>query len=205
MKRFKLATESKCMLGAMGVFLATAAVAVIINSTLSGYGWHLEWSISKYVGLETWSAIMFAAGNLAVALLMGKYLWSLGERWKMPKIYYLAVLVMAVALLWLSFCPVGYFDVAGEKSTISLMHVMSSRLMFVMMMAIAMIVIMCRRAGVSAHALCVGYLVYAIFCVIGELTRADWFVPLTLIFESAYLFGFMMVMAYCGVNARKVR
>ncbi len=202
MKKIRLQAESKWMVGAILVFVVTATIAVVLNSTVGGYGWHTNWSISRYVGLEAWSAIMFALGNCVVAALMGRYLWRLGERWKMPKVYYILVLVMAVALLWLSFCPVGFFDVGGENSTISLMHVLSSRMMFISMMLIAMIIVMCRRAGMVAHALNVGFLVYAIFCVIGELSRADWFVPLTLIFESTYLLGFMVIMAYCGASAR---
>lgn len=203
MKRVNLDVERKCMFGAILIFLVTAALAIVLNTTVGKYGWHLEWSISRYVGLELWSAVLFAIGNCFVAAFMGRYLWKLGERWGMPKLYYALVLVMATALLWLSFCPVGFCDMDGQTSTVSLMHVMSSRCMFISMMLISMIVVLCRKAGMTAHALNVGYLVYAIFCVIGELSKATWFVPLTLIYESVYLFGFMLIMAYCGAKARR--
>ena len=203
MLKARFGAESKRMILALMIFLATATLAVVLNSTVGGYGWHLNWSISRYVGLELWSVMLFAIGNCFVAALMGSYLWRLGERWKMSKIYFVLVLVMAAALLWLSFCPIGFCDVGDMRSTVSLMHEFSSRTMFITMMLIAATIVICRRAGRLAHALNVGYRVYASFCVVGQLTRAEWFAPMVLVYESVYLIGFLLIMAYCGASARR--
>ena len=90
-------TQKKWMLLAIGIFLVTSLLAITINSL--SYGWHIEYSISRYVGLETWSAVLFALGNIVVAGLFGKYLFAVGEAWRMPKWFYVVVVVTAMALL----------------------------------------------------------------------------------------------------------
>lgn len=64
---------------ALAVFLTTATLGVVINSFVFGRGLSLDRSISRYVGYETWSAILFALGNFLVVAMVGKYLWKLGR------------------------------------------------------------------------------------------------------------------------------
>lgn len=182
---------------ALGVFLVTASLGVIINSFVFGRGFRLGWSISRYVGCETWSAILFALGNFLVVAMVGKYLWELGEKWHMLRVYYYCAFLMCVGLVLLSIFPVGYFDNAAGKSVISFVHEISSRTMFIAMMLMAAMLAGNWRASAQTRAVCVAYLVYAVFCVTGYLTHGSWFTPLILIFESVYIATFPMVLAAC--------
>lgn len=185
---------------ALAVFLVTSFAAIIVNSTLLGHGFHLEYSISKYVGLETWSAVLFTIGNFFVAALFGRYLWKLGEAWGMPRLFYYLIIVMVVGLLTLSFCPSGYFDFEGKKNLITWLHEISSRTMFVAMMAEAALIAFWKKASRLAHALCVAYVVYAFICIIGYFTKGEWFLPLMMIYETMYLAAFMIMLAFCGMR-----
>lgn len=182
---------------ALAVFLTTATLGVVINSFVFGRGLSLDRSISRYVGYETWSAILFALGNFLVVAMVGKYLWKLGEDWHMLRIYYYCAFLMVVGLILLSIFPVGYFDINGQRSVISFAHEISSRMMFIMMMLAAAMLAGNWRASAGTRAACVMYLVYAVFCVTGYLTQGSWFTPLILIYESVYIATFPMVLAAC--------
>lgn len=182
---------------ALGIFLVTAGLGVIINSFVFGRGLRLGWSISRYVGCETWSAVLFALGNFLVMAMVGKYLWKLGEKWHMLRVYYYCAFLMCVGLILLSIFPVGYFDNASGKSVISFAHEISSKMMFIAMMLMAAMLAGNWRASAQTRAVCVAYLIYAVFCVTGYLTDGEWFTPLILIYESVYIATFPMVLAAC--------
>lgn len=187
--------NKKLMFLAMAVFVLTATLAVAVNS-LTGYGLHLDYSISRYVGLETWSALMFALGNFVVAVAMLYYMYEVGQAWRMPRVFYWCVIIMAMALIGLSVCPIGYFDPAGAvygTSAPSLIHHTCSRIMFVMMLVVVMMVVLSTRAHRETKYWGIMYLVYGIVCVLGYFTKADWFQGAMLIFESLYLLGFMVL------------
>lgn len=185
------------MVGAIGSFLGTAALIIALNSIVCRYGFHIDYTISRYVGLEHWSAIVFFISNVFVAFLVGKYLFQLGDAWKMPKLFYVVTVLMAVALVGLSAFPIGLFDVNDTTSIISWAHQITSRTMFIAMMLIAMMIVVCRRAGVLAHRANVIFLVFAVVFLVGYLTKAAWFLDHVMVYETAYLFGFMVAMALC--------
>lgn len=193
--------NSGLIAAALATFLATAFTAILVNSSIMGHGFHLEYSISHYVGLETWSAVMFTIGNFFVAAFFGVYLWRLGEAWGMPRLFYYLIVVMVVGLLMLSFCPSGYFDVeGGSKNLITWIHEISSRTMFIAMMLMAALIAVWKKAGAMAHAVCVAYVVYAIICIAGYFTQGEWFVQELMIYETVYLASFMIMLALCGVR-----
>lgn len=193
--------NSGLIAAALATFLATAFAAILANSSIMGHGFHLEYSISHYVGLETWSAVMFTIGNFFVAAFFGTYLWRLGEAWGMPRVFYYLIVIMVVGLLALSFCPSGYFDVeGGSKNLITWIHEISSRTMFIAMMLMAALIAMWKKASRLAHAICVSYVVYAIICIIGYFTQGEWFLQGLMIYETVYLAAFMIMLALCGVR-----
>lgn len=194
-----VARKRGLMLGAIGLFVLTATLAVVIN-TLAGYGFHLEYSISRYVGLETWSAVLFALGNFLVAAWIAQYLDYLGRIWEMPRWFFWVIVVMVAALVGLSVCPLGYFDRApGVKSMPTLVHELASRLMFSMMMVVAAAMLVKGKIGTAGG---VAFLVYGVLCVLGYLLKAPWFMNMMLIFESGYLLGFMVLCWGAGDNKR---
>lgn len=196
MRRTKLPSKW-LVVGAMGSFLGTAFLIIALNSTVGRYGFHADYTISRYVGLEHWSAIVFFLSNIFVTILIGRYLFLLGAAWKMPKLFYVLTVIMAVMLVGLSAFPIGLFDVNGTTSIISWAHQITSRGMFITMLLIAMMIVACRRAGAVAHIANILFILFAVVFVVGFLTKAPWFLSHAMAYETAYLLGFMIAMALC--------
>ena len=129
-------------------------------------------------GLETWSAVLFALGNIVVAGLFGKYLFAVGEAWRMPKWFYVVVVVTAMALLGLSACPIGYFDPNGAdfgSSAPSWMHKICSRLMFACMLILAFVWQWNSVVQMKMRRWCAVFVAYGIFCILGYIFGSNWF------------------------------
>ncbi len=192
------------IVGALAIFLGTAFLSIALNSTVFGHGLNISESISHYVGLEVWSAIVFTLGNAFVAMLMSVFLWKLGEVWRMPKIFYVLIVVLVASLMGLSVCPAGMFDVGESTSLITWIHIITSRTMFITMMAIAALIVICRHANTLAHIVNVIYLIYAVICVVGFMSGAEWFMSGVMIFETMYLAGFMFAIAACDERSERI-
>lgn len=187
------------ILAALGTFLVGGGVAVVRGILSEAYmgraqAWALGNTISYYVGTSTWAAVMFAVLNFVTVLLIGYYLWQVGQVWQMPRIYYHLVVILAVAFVWLSVCPVYYVDYMGHVSLVSRMHEVASRTMFVMMALIVLLMVLNRTASTGTRALGVVYLMFAIVSVFGYLTNGAWFTPAILVWESSYILAFLLVM-----------
>lgn len=174
----------------MAIFAVTMLAAVVGNS-LMGYGWHINYSISRYVGLETWSAMLFALGNFVVAGLIGRYLYQVGEAWQMPRWFYWVVVLLAAGLVGLSVCPLMYFDHNGIKSTPTMVHEICSRTMFAGMLVVAGTLLTRRGLNKVTKVYAAVFVVYGLLCCVGYLTKAGWFIGLMLFCEAAYIWGFM--------------
>lgn len=186
--------QRRKMLRAVGVFLLTALAIVGLNSL--SHGWHWDYSISRYVGLETWSAVLFALSNLVVAGLFGKYLYMVGELWQLPRWFYWMIVLTVVGLLGLSACPIGYFDAPGTtfaSSVPSQVHQLCSRLMFVCMMLMALTWLLRSQVQTKIRGWCGVFLTYGVLCTVGFCFDMAWFDRLILVFESAYILGFMVL------------
>jgi len=201
----KLAAPKKsCLIIALAIFLITAMMAVMVNSFVVGYGLSTGRSISRYVGYEVWSAVVFAIGNFFVSGVMGVFLWRLGKLWEMPRIYYYCVFLMVLGLITLSVCPIGLYDVGEQKSVVSLVHELSSRTMFIMMMIAAGLMAIKPYGTKVSRVLCVIYVFYGLVCVFGYLGNEVWFESRVLIFEILYIVGFV-VMLLCQRDKRLIK
>lgn len=194
------------ILAALGAFLVGASIAVVRGILAQAYvgraqAWALGNTISYYVGTSTWTAVLFAALNFVTVGLMGYYLWQMGQVWRMPRIYHYLVVILAVAFVWLSVCPVYYADYMGHVSLVSRMHEVASRTMFIMMALIALLVTLKREASVSTRILGVVYLVLAMVSVLGYFIKGAWFTPVILIWESSYILAFLLLMAVARKRA----
>lgn len=187
------------ILAALGTFLVGGGIAVARGILSEAYlgraqAWALGNTISYYVGTTTETAVLFAALNFVTVGLMGYYLLQMGQAWLMPRIYYYLVVILAVAFVWLSVCPVYYADFLGHVSLVSRMHEVASRTMFVTMALIVLVMILNREVSVSTRWLGVAYLVLAVVSILGYLTHGAWFMPAILIWESGYIFAFLALM-----------
>lgn len=203
MERVKMPSKW-LILGALAVFLGTAFLAIAINSTVFNYGFHWEYSISHYVGLELWSVIVFALGNCFVTLFMSRYLWLMGKSLAMPRIFYWLIIFLAASLLGLSLFPSGFADVGDTVSLVTQVHVYTSRLMFIIMMIVAGMIAARKRLKKVARICNLLYVFYAWFCMYGFMTEAGWFMPWVMIFETTYILGFMSVLAICDPHRERL-
>lgn len=188
------------ILAALGTFLVGGGIAVtrgIISEAYLGraQAWALGNTISYYVGTTTETAVLFAVLNFVTVGLMGYYLWQMGQVWRMPRIYHYLAVILAVAFVWLSVCPVYYADFAGHVSLVSRMHEVASRTMFMMMALVVLVVILNREASTGTRWLGAAFLMLAVASVAGYLTKGGWFMPALLIWESGYIFAFLALMA----------
>ncbi len=177
-------------------FVITAATAVVLHS-VTDYGFDTHRSVSRYVGFEFWSAMFFTLGNCIIVASVARFLWKLGELWRMPRLYFYLVFVMGVSLIWLSVCPVGYFDVDGKVSFVSKMHEISSKTMFMTMLLVAVLIAGNPYASRMTHIASAIYVIYGAICIMGYLTEGAWFMPIILITESAYIVSFIIMLMFC--------
>lgn len=187
--------NKKLMWFALGIFLTTSVLAVAINSWAM-VGLRFDYTISRYVGLATWSAMVFAVGNFVVAGVMLKYLYSVAGTWEMPRWAYWLIVVMLMALIGLSVCPIGYFDPVGAKygtSAPSLIHGICSRTMFCSMLVMVVVVALSALTSRWTRIFAVIFVVYGVFCLYGYFSKEKWFENAVLVFESLYLVGFMVM------------
>lgn len=188
------------------IFWAIVVLAVILNAGArfaTERPWLLGNSISWYVGSQAWSAILFALGNMIVAVVMSRFLWVLGEQWRMPRAYFFFLILLVVALVWLSSFPLGYFDLENQKSVISYLHEAGSRTMFLAMAVV--VFFLSTNAGLSKllRVALRCFVLYAVFCVLAVLAGLSGFYAGLLFFESFYIFAFMMLLLWCGEEATR--
>ena len=183
-------TQHNLMLRALAVFMLTAGLAVVVNS--QKYGFRPNYSISRYVGLETWSAVLFAFGNIFVAGWMAKYLFQIGRSWQVRHWYFWVVVVMVVTLIGLSVCPLGYFSRLGLALP-DRIHEICSRTMFAAMLLIAGVALVQKEMRFPVRVAAGVFMLYGLMCAFGYFGHVTWFRGNLLYFETSYLVGFMLV------------
>lgn len=179
---------------AIGMFCLGAVLAILGNGWILHYGWHVDYSISRYVGLEAWSAIVFMLTNMVVMLAMRRELFAMGAKMSARKWYYWLVVAMLIALIGLSAFPVGYFDPMGAmyaSSTLSKVHEICARGMFIAMLIVTAVVVLNNKMPRMTRRIAGGFLVYGMFCLLGYLAKFRWFAQWVLVFEGLYILGFM--------------
>ncbi len=200
-KSMRVLPSKKLLIAGLLAFILTASIAIIVHS-LTGYGFDTHRSVSRYVGFEIWSAVLFTLGNCIVVASVAGFLWKIGEAWRMPRLYFYLVLVMGVSLVWLSVCPVGYCDVDGQVSLVSKMHQITSKTMFMTMLLVAVLIAGNPYASRITHIMSAIYVVYGAICIMGYLTEGSWFMPIVLIAETTYIISFIIMLMFCKTRKR---
>lgn len=185
--------NAKMVWVALAIFVTTELIAIVGNNLL-GRPWSLHYSISRHVGFSFWSSMIFAVGNFVVSALVGQYLWKVGEKWRMPRGFYYLVVVMVVGLLGLSFCPLGIADVGTKVGMVSNFHQVFSRLMFLMMLMVAMMLALHLRTNEATRVVCMVFVTYGIICMVGMLCGLEWFEQLVLVWETLFFVIFMALL-----------
>ena len=173
---------------AIFIFVAVVAIITIMHSFILGRGFHVSWSISRYMGTDFWSAVIFCLANFVVAVMTLKYLFSVKKEHGLSPIFLILVIVMTVLFALLSIFPVGLFDdVWGQFGTVSHIHRGSSYALFLFMIFIALDLMIEIRKGKAMHLFGTVAVLGSLFCVISFLAGWDFFSSYMYIFESGYV------------------
>ena len=144
---------------------------------------HLDWSISKYVGMQGWSAGLFLLVLIAAAVAF----WNWPTRNKVTRALLRITLVLAVM--------VGLFPYGLFNPVITMIHQIVARLMFVMMFVYNL----SENRGATRWI----YMAYGIFCGVSSVVLPGLFWSYDLIWEILYLGGFLVIVVALGRGYRE--
>lgn len=182
--------NKKFIHAAFGLFLGVEALIVCLHSFAFGQNFNPNWSISRYMGLKPWSAIVFALVNFVVIALVLKYMLKVRKVHHLSIFWLLGVFVMMIAYAGLSFCPIGLFDEKwGEFGIVSNFHHIFSTTLFIAMAVVTLDTIIEIRRGKAMiiYGLCL--LAFCGFCTYGFTCAVPVFWDYVFFFESGYILG----------------
>lgn len=193
----KVKTRKNIIIAMTAFWLVFFAILLVHNITGTA-GLHLDYSISKYVGLSFPSAIAFLIVNSFVSVMLWRYI---NPKLKSDMQRILIILII-VTLVLLSIFPIGLFDtiipepVIFGRTPISFLHVITSRTMFVAMAAFSALVFYegknknLHDSTVQKSALM--FFIYAAICIFVFIFLSKIFWNVDLIFESLYIAFFFL-------------
>ena len=185
--------NKKFIHAAFGLFLGVEALIVSLQSFAFGQGFHSDWSISRYMGLEVWSAIVFAIVNFVIIGFVLKYMLSVRKAHHLSIFWLLGVIVMMIAYAGLSFCPIGLFDEKwGEFGIVSNFHHTFSTTLFIAMAVVALDTMIEMRKGKAMMIYGLFLLAFAGFCTYGFTCAVPVFWQYVFFFESSYILANLM-------------
>lgn len=167
------------------ITMSTCIIPILISYVIRDGGFHVNNSLSLYMGREFWSAILFAICNIIASYNIWQYIRIFKERY--GKVWFYLGIVMIASFIGLSLCPYMLF---GE-GPITMMHQICSRVMFGAMAAMAFV------QGIKdsgwRKAILYAYVVYGlVLAFLSFATQLFW--SFTFIFEIIYIYGFMIML-----------
>ena len=146
----------------------------------------LTLTISRYVGLNWWSSLIFCAGNMAIITMLVYYLLTRaknrGALWRM------LMYVFIIAFMALSISPH-----VPDESMPATIHKFFAGVMFVTMALVsALSIARARSKGVAIFAAIMT--IFSIYFCISDVLRVPYFMNLILWFESEYIFAFFALL-----------
>ena len=186
---------------AIFIFVTVVAIITIMHSFILGRGFHLNWSISRYMGTDFWSAIIFCLANFVVAVMTLKYLFTVKREYGLSPIFVILAVIMTVLFVLLSVFPVGLFDANwGEFGLISHLHRGSSYTLFAFLILLTLDLMIEVRKGLVMHLFGAAAVTLSLFCVISFFAGWDFFNDYMYIFESGYV---LMNLVFYSLIPRK--
>ncbi len=174
------------------IFTGVLAVVVLLHSLVFERGFHANWSISRYMGTDFWSAILFAVSNFVVMGFVLKYLLQVRKMHHLSIFWLFGVAVMLLAYLGVSLCPIGLFDAEwGNFGVVSNLHHVFSNALFISMAVIAVDTMIEMRRGKALIIYGIVMLAYAALCTYGYLGKGTEFYSIfgtnVFYFETGYI------------------
>lgn len=175
-------------------FLTFFSILIIflVQSTIGGFGFNFDYSVSRYVGLTAVSASIFLLCNIANICLLFPALKSVKRSLNLNIVWYIISIIMLVALLSLSICPVGLHDeVWGEFGTISVIHRISAGTMFVLAIILSTLTLSKLKRHLPIFLLFIAFIAYGAVFVLGFRSNAPIVTDNMLFLESEFLLWFL--------------
>ncbi len=155
-----------------------------------GYAGNLVLTISRYVGLEIWTSILFFIFNIFIIILMLRfYLFS----WRnYSKFWLFCALVQALGFIILSIFPHQSFLSGEIGDIVSGIHIFMARMMFMAMflMGAEQLRLIVSKKMKPPKILLV-FLLCGVFCFFGFSFQWKFVEDTILVWESLYIFLFM--------------
>jgi len=171
------------------LFLIALLIFLVEYLGICGYWWifggHMgdaSLTISRYVGLSPLTCAIFLACNLAISVLVICHLIFASN--KRGFLWRFLMYIFVGAFLALSISP--HLPDEGMSSTI---HRGFAGVMFVVMALIGLYTLFAtQRKALMCYAML--FLIFAVFFIICDAARVDWFMNGIFWYESAYIFAF---------------
>jgi hypothetical protein len=170
-----------------------------------------DFSISRYVGLTVISALAFFIGNVIVSVAIGRYIKKvILKNINQPteaKIYAILVGVIIATLMGVSIFPCGLFDNSlTEYGTVTIIHQLLARTMFVAMFALAFynIYLSTKKPVFSklTRNISIIFAIIGTICFVSFMFFPDIFWSLNIIYESTYIAFFMVMLLATEANKK---
>ena len=160
-----------------------------------GYAGNFELTISRYVGLNWLSAIIFLIGNLGIIALVMVYMFDSGIK---NFLWRLLIGIFAVCFLCLSICPH-----VPNNDQIIFIHRFFAGGLFIAFLLLAML-----TTGLTqnklAKAFCFAYIVYGVYFLVSYINTLPNYVPGVFIYEALYIYGGLAILACASPTPKAI-
>lgn len=175
------------------IFAFSQIIILGYNWTFGGHFGDISLTVSKYVGLNIWSSVLFAIYNFLIAFLMVRY--YLYAYKGLSKIWLVLGFIQLFGFIGLSIFPHAAFLSGDVKEVVVNLHIALARIMFFAMfgMAIERLRIACGRDNRNKFAakICLAFIIYGLIYALGYMDQDGFLWHIMLIWETGYIYAFM--------------
>ena len=118
------------------IFALSQLIIIGYHWIEKGYAGNLTLTISRYVGLELWTSILFLIFNLAIIIIMFRYYLTL--RKQRSTLWFIFGFIQVAGFLLLSIFPHNIFMEGQAREIVINIHEYSARAMFAAMFGMAL-------------------------------------------------------------------
>ena len=117
------------------IFALSQLIIIGYYWTKKGYTGDLTITISRYVGLELWTSILFLIFNIVIIIIMFRYYLAL--RKQRSTLWFIFSIIQITGFLLLSIFPYNVFMEGQTREIVGNIHEYSARAMFIAMFGMA--------------------------------------------------------------------
>lgn len=180
---------------ALSTYLLITFIIVLGHTFFDGFGFHFNYTISRYIGLSFWSAILFLLTSIFIFWQIIKYIKTVKDEKRMGKLWWIVSIVTVSALIGVGLCPLELFDsVYGEFGLVSILHRAFSGTMFCLSIIMVLLTALKFLKSKSFLVPSLIYIIYGLFFVVCYSLNLKFFFDFILIFEAIFLTNFYIIM-----------